>query len=168
MFMVESGALPTVAGRKGGKRTMRSEVSVEIDRPPEEVFSYVANPDNLPEWTNLVLDVRTDAEGQLQEGDRFSVVAKFLGRRFETPFEVSAHEPPRRHSDRSTGGPFEQEYTYTFEQTGDGKTRLTQVVETEPGGFFRLVGPLLERAGSRQLKADLQSLKDLMEAHAET
>lgn len=112
---------------------MRSEESVEIDRLPEEVFSYVANPENLPEWTNMVLEVRKDAEGQLKVGDRFSVVAKFLGRRFETPFEVSAHEPPRQHSDTSTGGPFEQEFIYTFEQTGEGKTRLTQVVETEPG-----------------------------------
>ena len=142
---------------------MRSEESVEIDRPLEEVFSYVANPENLPEWSNLVLEVRKDAEGQLQEGDRFSVVAKFLGRRFETPFEVSAHEPPRRHSDGSMGGPFEQEYIYTFEETAGGKTRLTHVVEAEPGGFFRLVGPLLERAGSRQFRADLQILKDLLE-----
>jgi uncharacterized membrane protein len=157
-----------MADGEGGKRTMRSEESVEIDRPPEEVFAYVANPQNLPEWTNLVLEVRKDAEGQPQEGDRFSVVAKFLGRRFETPFEVSSHEPPRHHSDRSTGGPFEQEYIYTFEQTGAGGTRITQVVETEPGGFFKLVGPLLERAGSRQLRADLQSLKDLLEARAET
>ena len=147
---------------------MRSEESVEIDRPLEEVFAYVANPENLPEWTNLVLDVRKDAEGQLQKGDRFSVVAKFLGRSFETPFEVSAHEPPRQHSDRSTGGPFEQEFIYTFEQTEGGGTRLTQVVETEPGGFFKLVGPLLERAGSRQLKADLQILKDLLEVQDET
>jgi uncharacterized membrane protein len=142
---------------------MRSEESVEIDRPPEEVFSYVSNPENLPEWSNLVLEVRKDTEGQLQEGDRFSVTAKFLGRRFETPFEVSAHEPPRRHSDRSMGGPFEQEYIYTFEETAGGKTRLTHVVEAEPGGFFRLVGPLLERAGSRQFRADLQILKDLLE-----
>ena len=147
---------------------MRSEESVEIDRPPEEAFSYVANPENLPEWTNLVLEVRKDAEGQPQVGDRFSVVAKFLGRRFETPFEVSVHKPPRQHSDRSTGGPFEQEYIYTFEQAGAGGTRLTQVVETEPGGFFKLVGPLLERAASRQLRADLQSLKDLLEVQHET
>ncbi len=147
---------------------MRSEESVEIDRPPEEVFAYVANPENLPEWSSLVLEVRKDAEGQLKEGERFGVVAKFLGRRFETPFEVSAHEPPRQHSDRSTGGPFEQEYIYTLEPTGGGGTRLTHVAEAEPGGFFKLVGPLLERAGSRQFKADLQSLKDLLESRAET
>jgi hypothetical protein len=41
---------------------------------------------------------------------------------------------------------------------------LSQVAEGEPGGFFRLVGPLLEAAGSRQFRADLENLKDLLEA----
>jgi hypothetical protein len=79
--------------------------------------------------------------------------------------EVTSHEPPRRHSDKSMGGPFEQEYTYTFEETANGSgTRLTQVAQGEPGGFFRLAGPLLEMAGRRQFRADLRTLKDLLEA----
>jgi carbon monoxide dehydrogenase subunit G len=147
---------------------MRIEEIVEIDRPLEEVFSYVTNPENLPEWSSLVLEVRKEAEGDLQEGDRFTTAAKFLGRRFETPFQVSDHEPHQRHADRSMGGPFEQEYIYTFEETGEEGTRLTWVAEGEPGGFFRLVGPLLERAGRRQFRADLQNLKDMLEAEAET
>jgi hypothetical protein len=126
----------------------------------------VANPENLPEWSGIVQEVHKEPEGQLQEGGRFTVVAKFLGRRFETPFEVSTHEPPRRHSDRSTGGPFEQEYIYTFEDTAGGGTRFTQVAEGEPGGFFRLAGPLLEMAGRRQFRADLQTLKVLLETQA--
>ncbi len=145
---------------------MRIEESVQINRPLEEVFSYVTNPESLPEWSNLVLEVRMDTEGPLQEGDRFTTVAKFLGRRFETPFEVTAHEPPTHHSDRSRGGPFEQEFIYTFEETEGGTTRLTWVAEGEPGGFFRLAGPLLERVGRRQSRADLQTLKDLLEAQA--
>jgi hypothetical protein len=71
--------------------------------------------------------------GSLREGDRFTTVSKFLGRRFETPFEVTAHEPNRQHSHRSTGGPLPQEYTSTFEETAGGGTRMTQVVEGEPG-----------------------------------
>jgi hypothetical protein len=41
---------------------------------------------------------------------------------------------------------------------------LTQVTEGEPGGFFRLVGPVLEMAGRRQFRTDLENLKDLLEA----
>ena len=139
------------------------EESVEINRPLEEVFSYVANPENLPEWSGIVLDVRKE-EGPLREGTRFTTVAKFLGRRFETPFEVVSYEHPRRSSHKSMGGPMPQEWTRTFEETASGGTRLRQVVEGEPGGFFRLAGPLLERAGRRQFRTDLENLKDLLEA----
>jgi hypothetical protein len=41
---------------------------------------------------------------------------------------------------------------------------MTQVVEGELGGFFSLAGPLLERAGRRQFRVDLETLKDLLEA----
>ncbi len=144
---------------------MHVEESVVINRPPEEVFDYVANRETLPEWSSPILEVQKQTQGSLmEEGVRFTTVAKFLGRRFETPFEVSVHEPPRRHTDRSTGGPFPQEYTHIFEEVAEGRTRLTQVSEGEPGGFFRLAGPLLEMAGRRQFRADLETLKDLLEA----
>jgi hypothetical protein len=38
------------------------------------------------------------------------------------------------------------------------------VTEGEPGGFFRLAGGLLEMAGRRQFWADLEMLKDSLEA----
>ncbi len=143
---------------------MRVENSITIERPIEKVFDYVSDPENLPEWSSIVLEVHKEGPSQPEEGDRFTSVAKFLGRRFETPFEVTARRPPRLHSHKSTGGPMPQEWTRTFEETAGGGTRLTQVVEGEPGGFFRLAGPLLERAGSRQFRADLENLKDLLEA----
>ncbi len=142
---------------------MRVEESVEIDRPPEEVYEYVANPENLPEWTGTVIETRKDTPGPLLEGSTFTSVAKFLGRRIESPFEVTAHQSSRLHSHKSMGGPLPTEWTLTFEEVAGG-TRYTQVAEGEPGGFFGLVGPLLERVGRRQLRTDLENLKDLLEA----
>jgi ligand-binding SRPBCC domain-containing protein len=144
---------------------MHVEESVVINRPPEEVFDYVANRENLPEWSSPIQEVRKETQGPLvEEGARFTTVAKFLGRRFETPFEVIVHDRPRRHTDRSTGGPFPQEFTHIFEEVEGGGTRLTEVTDAEPGGFFRLAGPLLEIAGRRQFRADLETLKDRLEA----
>jgi len=142
---------------------MRVEESVEINRPVEEVYDYVANPENLPEWAGTVIETRQDTPGPLLKGSTFTTVGKFLGRRFETPFEVTAHEHNRRHSHKSTGGPIPQEWILTFEETAGG-TRVTELVEGEPGGFFGLAGPLLERVGRRQFRADLENLKDLLEA----
>ena len=142
---------------------MRVEESMEINRPPERVFEYVANPENLPEWAGIVIGTRKDTPGPLLEGCTFTTVGKFLGRRIESPFEVTVHEFPRRHTHKSTGGPLPMEWTLTFEEVAGG-TRYTQVAEGEPGGFFGLVEPLLERVGRRQLRTDLENLKDLLEA----
>ena len=82
---------------------MRVEESVEVNRPVEEVFSYASDPGHFPEWSGIILEVHKEQPGVLAEGERFTTVSKFLGRGFETPFEVTAHEHPRRHSHKSTG-----------------------------------------------------------------
>ncbi len=88
---------------------MRIEESVQINRPLEEVYEYVANPENLPEWTGTVIETRKDTPGPLLEGSTFTTVGKFLGRRIESPFKVTAHEFSRRHSHKSAGGPLPME-----------------------------------------------------------
>ncbi len=116
---------------------MRVEESVEINRSPEEVFDYVANPLNLPEWSGLAIEIEVkDAPAvALREGDTFTAAGKFLGRRFETPFERISIEPNRRYTDRATGGPIpDQDWIYTLEEMPAGSTRLTRAVEGEPGG----------------------------------
>ena len=69
---------------------MRVEESIEIGRPRKEVFDYVSEPDNFPEWTGTAIEVRKGAPGPVREGDTFTAVIKFLGRRFETPYERTA------------------------------------------------------------------------------
>ncbi len=148
---------------KEGTHNMRVEESIEIGRPVEEVFSYVANPHNLPQWSGLAIEVK-DAPEQLEEGDTFTTVGKFLGRRFETPFELVSYEPNRHHTHRARGGPIpNQDWIYTYEEVPGG-TRLTRAAEGEPGGYFKLADPLIERALKRQVKTDLETLKDLLEA----
>ncbi len=147
-------------------RIRHFEASVEIERPVENVFDYVTDLENLSEWAGPVIEVRDVQKAtpeRLREGDKFTAVAKFLGRRFETPCEVTDYLSNRQFSFRSTGGPVPQEFTYTFEPTLEG-THLTQSVEAEPGTFFRLTGPLFEAAGRRQINNDLKTLKDLLEA----
>jgi uncharacterized membrane protein len=138
--------------------------SVVIERPQGEVFAYVSDSNNLPEWSEVIRGVRKEAQGPPKEGDRFTVDVGFLGRRYEQSFEVSSYEPPRRYVDRNLGGPFHDEHTYTFEEEPGGGTRLTVAMEAHPGGFFRISGPLLERAIRRQFRKELQTLKGVLEA----
>ena len=143
--------------------TVRVEESVEIARAVGDVFTYVTDAANFPEWAGVVVDVSTDVSGPLKVGDTFTLAQKFLGRRFESRCETTASEPDQRFAYRTTGGPFPFTFDHTFEPSTLG-TRLTVTAEGEPGTFFGLVGPLFEKAGRRQVRNDLETLKDIMES----
>jgi uncharacterized protein YndB with AHSA1/START domain len=133
---VESLYPSALSGEGKESNEMRVEESVQIDRPPQEVFDYVANPENLPVWSGLAVEVK-DATMPLGEGEVFTTIGKFLGRRFETPFQRRSYEPNRCYIDRATGGPIpNQNWIYTFEEVPAG-TRLTRAVEGEPGASSR-------------------------------
>jgi uncharacterized membrane protein len=142
---------------------MRVEETVEIDTPLEEVFKYISEVGNYPQWMAHVLEVRKDTPGPPQRGDRFVVAIKSVGRRFETPYERSSYEAGRRYTDRAVGGPIPNQRWHSAFQEVPGGTRFTRAVEVESGGLLKLLEPLQKRAAARQLKKDLQTLKHLVE-----
>ena len=143
---------------------MRVEESIEINRSLQEVFDYLSDVGNYPEWMAHALEVRKDTEGPPQQSDRFTVTIKSVGRRFETPYERSSYEANRRYTDRAVGGPVpNQRWNSTFEEVPGG-TRLTRAVEAELGGLLKVLEPLQKRVAERQLGKDLKTLKDVLEA----
>jgi hypothetical protein len=56
---------------------------------------------------------------------------------------------------------------FTYEPISSDGTRFTPRIEAEPGGFFGLIGPVLERAIKRQIRTNLETLKDLLEGREE-
>ena len=143
---------------------MRVKESIEINRPLKEVFNYVSDVGNYPQWMAHALEVRKDTAGPPQHSDRFTLAIKSVDRRFETPYERTSYEANRRYTDRAVGGPIpNQRWERTFEEVPGG-TRLRRAVDAEPGGLLKLLEPLQKRAAERQLRADLQTLKDVPEA----
>ena len=143
---------------------MRVEESIEINRPLKEVFDYVSDVGNYPQWMADVLEVRKDKEGPQQQSDRFIVAIKSVGRRFETPYERTSYEANRRYTDRAVGGPVpNQRWDSTFEEVPGG-SRLTRAVEAEMSGILKLLEPLQKRSAERGLRRDLKTLKSVLEA----
>ena len=143
---------------------MRLEESVEIDRPLEEVFTYVSDVGNYPQWMAHVLEVRKHTPGPPQQRDGFVVAIKSVGRRFETPYERTSYEPDRRYTDRAVGGPIPNQWWHSGFQEVPGGTRFTRAVDVESGGLLKLLEPIQKRAATRQLRKDLQTLKHVVEA----
>jgi uncharacterized protein YndB with AHSA1/START domain len=141
------------------------ELSIVINRPVEEVFAFLSNPENGPKWSSGSGDVQITSAGPIGVGTTYRTVRTVLGRRIEGENEVTAYEPNRSYATKSTSGPFPVESRVTFERV-EGGTRVTGTLVGEPGGFFKLAEPLLVSMFKRQFDADLANLKDLMEAHA--
>ena len=147
-----------------GALRMRLEESVEINRPLAEVFKYVSDVGNYPQWMAHVLEVRQHIPGAPRQSDSFVVAIKSVGRRFETPYERTSYEPDRRYTDRAVGGPIPNQRWHSAFQEVPGGTRFTRAVDVESSGLLRLLEPLQKRAAERQLKKDLQTLKHVVEA----
>jgi uncharacterized protein YndB with AHSA1/START domain len=151
---------------------IRVQESVQINRPVEEVFSYTSNPENFPQWAATVREVRQDAPGEgglrNREGQRFTAMQQALGRRFEAPFEVIDYEPNLRYAHQSRERhPVPVTMHFTYEPVSSAGTRFTPCIEAEPGGFFGLAGPVLQRAIRRQMRTNLKTLKNLLEGRGQ-
>ena len=143
---------------------MHLEASVDINRPLSEVFTYVSDVGNYPQWMAHVLDVRKHTPGTRQQSDSFVVAIKSVGRRFETPYERTSYEADRRYTDRAVGGPIPNQRWHSAFRELPGGTRFTRAVDVESGGLLKLLEPLQKRAAARQLERDLQTLKHVLEA----
>ena len=145
---------------------VKVEGSVVINRPIEEVFAFLNNPDNTSQWRGSVLESKQTSEGPPGVGTTGQGVSQFLGRRSESTWEITEYELNRKVTSKSTSGPVPYELSATFESVDEG-TRVTLVGEFEVGGFFKLAEPIVARMAQRQAEADFANLKDLVEVQSE-
>lgn len=142
-----------------------NEETVSVGRAPQEVFDYISRPENLPVWDSSILEAEQIGSDPLQVGTRWRGASKILGRRFDWTVELVELRPPTRMTSRSVEGKVSFTVTYTLEPDGGG-TRLTYRVESGSGlgGVFgRLADPMVEKAHSRTVRANLGTLAELLE-----
>jgi uncharacterized protein YndB with AHSA1/START domain len=142
---------------------MRIEQTIEIDRPPEEVFAYLTDPGKLSSWQQNTVEVLRDREGPLAEGERFREVHAALGRRLHSTVEVAEYDPPRAFALRILDGPLPLDGSWTLEPL-PGATRLHFVGEGATRGLLRPLDGLLSRSVARQFGQHHNRLKAALEA----
>jgi Polyketide cyclase / dehydrase and lipid transport len=134
-----------------------------IARPRAEVAAFAADPDNATAWYVNIKAVEWRTSPPLAVGSQIAFVAEFLGRRIEYTYEVREHVPGERFVMSTADGPFPMETTYTWEDAGDGATRMTLRNRGEPSGFSKVGAPLVSRAMRRANTKDLRDLKAVLE-----
>lgn len=75
----------------GGDRVMRFEQSIDIDRPVEDVFTYLADFTNIPRWNYYVERVRQLRPGPVGAGTTYEQIRRTDRQRFA----VTVYSAPR-------------------------------------------------------------------------
>ena len=132
---------------------MRAELTIEIARTPDDVFSYLTDVSNLSAWQSGVKSA-TMRDGRIEES------RSLLGRELHTTLEIVEQERPTLFTLRALDSPFPFSVRHELEPAGDG-TRLTVTAEGDVPGF---AAGLLARSAERQFRKDFERLKRILES----
>jgi carbon monoxide dehydrogenase subunit G len=132
---------------------VRAELSIEIARTPEDVYSYLTDVSNLPDWQAGVKSA-TLRDGRIEES------RSLLGRALNTRLEVVEQEEPRLFTLRALDSPVPFTVRHELEPADSG-TRLTVSAEGDVPGF---AAGLLARRAEKQFRKDFERLKQILES----
>jgi uncharacterized protein YndB with AHSA1/START domain len=133
------------------------ESEVRIGRPIGDVFAYVSNPDNFPQWNSAVYAVR-----ESEPASTYVIERQLPGGPAVNELRIVAFQRPREFAIRTTSGPTPFTYAYRFSaDNGETIVRLDAAVELE--GVAALLPQIARRAVKRGVDDNLATLKDILE-----
>ena len=132
--------------------------TVEIPRPPAEVFPWLLEEDKVPRWTSH-LETYHALDGAVGSGSRVRQVLDVSGRRIDVELEITTYEPPREAETRFNTNGIEVVNVYVLVVASAG-TRLTQSVDARPSGLTaRMLVPIVQPRLEEKLTQDLERLR---------
>ena len=140
-----------------------AEQSIVIDRPIAEVFAFVTDQRNTPQWQAGLVEVQRLTEGPPRVGTRHALVRQFMGRRMEAINEYLKYEPDTLVTFKTISGPA-VEASYMFEPAAGGTRLTSRVLLRAAGPFAGLLQPIMAAGLRREMKAALPALKALLES----
>lgn len=142
--------------------TIEVTSEVEISRPADEVFAFVADAENNPTWQGGMRSCRWATDPPIAVGSVYEQEAAFLGRPITSTFEVVALEPGRSITIETTASTFPIRVTRSVAPVGDDRCRVSAVVRGDPSGVFRVFTPLLRRMVQRSVRGDYRRLRRVL------
>jgi hypothetical protein len=138
------------------------EGEIVIGRPVEDVFDFVADECNEPQYNAQMRRAEKISEGPIGLGTQYR--AEVVSGRQVVPMviECTGFERPRMLASMTRMSSMDIRYTLTFEPDSEG-TRMRWVGDVEPKGFLRLIAPLVGWMGRRQELRIWTGLKRLLE-----
>jgi carbon monoxide dehydrogenase subunit G len=134
------------------------DFGILIDRPVEDVFAFVANPNNMPKWNSAVVSLEQITPGDVGVGTKFKSVGEMMGRRIEGEMQVTAYEPDTKCGFQVNAGPMQVNMTMTFKTVGTG-TKIGLNAQGNPAGFFKIAEGMMAGRVRTMMEENLARLK---------
>ncbi|MFC3492270.1 SRPBCC family protein [Glycomyces rhizosphaerae] len=132
--------------------------TVDIDRPPDEVFAFATDPAHFPEWQRDVVRV------QILDDEEFVTVRRFVGAERTTLQRITANDPPLHWAAKGIDGPIRPHATITVAPRDDGaRSRVTFTLEFAAHGMGVAILPMVRRQAEKGAPVSYRHLKELLE-----
>lgn len=141
------------------------ESTIHIECPVQDVWDFVSDCTNEPQWHTDCLGARNTSPLPLKPGSTQAWSMSYAKGR-EASLRVVALDPGRREQLETISAPMNinPTITYLLEPSGEG-TSFTRAMEVRPTGFARLMQPLLRRMMVKNNAGYVRKLKDVLEPH---
>lgn len=140
---------------------IQHKATVHLNRPVEQVFSFLTDNHNLRMWQSNLIESEQLTDGPMRVGTRIREVRRLGRRPSEIQAEITAFEPNRRFATKTLIEPLVT-VSYEFEAEDSG-TRLTYTFVMLTRGMMRLLQPLISGSIKKQTAADFEKLKQVLE-----
>ena len=138
----------------------RVERTARIGAPPDELFAYVADLDNLAEWQSGVTSARRTSDGELGVGATALVTRELMGQRMEAPLTVTEYDPPHRLAIGSEVSGVRAAAIIDLKPTdGERATDVTFAMEIRGSLLTTFMEPMIASAAGGDIDASLQRLQ---------
>ena len=139
------------------------EITLFINRSPQEIFDFTTNPDNDHLWQETLVSSEWVTPEPAGAGSIKKVVIRFLGRNMEGTVEYISWDPPDSYRFKSDDGPFSLAGTTKFEPK-EGGTQMTLEGQIEGNGLLKLLVGFVAGQAKKQDIKNFNALKIILEA----
>jgi len=134
--------------------------SIDVSKPPSEVFPWLLEEDKVPQWTSDL--ERYDVDGPLGVGTTVTQKLTLAGG-LALAMQITEYNPPNGAATAFETNGVKVTSAYVVEPNGDS-TRLTQTMDAKASGFTaKMLIPIVQGRLEGKLKSDLERLKTLLE-----
>ena len=134
--------------------------SIDVPKPPAEVFPWLLEADKVPQWTSDVDSY--EPQLPLSNGSGIRQVLAVGGSHIALDMTVDRYEPPSTAVVAFSTNGVDVTNTYTVEPAGAG-SRVTQGLDAKASSFTaRMLIPVIQGRLEKKITGDLERLREVL------